>query len=638
MEDDATCLPPRVAAGRRVLTRLARGRESVVATAIGPGTVLVWALWIGLVTGLTELVLIVLRKQFIDPAALGALQLNRHAVWMIPASDAIILGTHGLILAALGLFRPRPAAVLAAYGLVFLSAMALLLTFRGLTTITYAVLAVGIAARMAPPLLAHHRKLRRLMLVSLPGLVAVLAGLVAVDMGREISAHRRSFARLPKPRAGAPNVLFIVLDTVRAESLSLHGYGRKTSHHLTLLARDGVRFDRARASASWTLPSHASMFTGRWPHELSARIDRPLDAAFPTLAEYLRDRGYATAGFIANTFFCNGWYGLGRGFIHYEDLAMTPLEILRSSGLGRRLVKGSGALTRNRPGAYFERKDAPTINQQALAWIDGRPRDRPFFAFLNYYDAHDPYLASAEPARRFGRAPTARTEFATLQRWHTIDKTKLTPRDIELARDCYDDCIAGLDEQLGRLFAGLKERGLLDNTVVVVTSDHGEEFGERQGFGHGQSLHHEVIHVPLLIVAPSRVPSGRVVPGSVSLRDLPATLVDLLDLEAGSPFPGRSLADRWSVATAAPIAAAEPVLTEIVDRPPQAPPGWSPPCSLVVDETLYIRNGDGREEFYDLIADPAESKNLIGSAPARPALERSRVVLDRLVPGDTMRR
>ena len=264
-------------------------------------------------------------------------------------------------------------------------------------------------------------------------------------------AEHRALARLPTPPAGAPNVLFIVLDTVRAESLSLYGYGRETSPHLARLAARGVRFDQARAAASWTLPSHASMFTARWPHELSARIDRPLDATFPTLAEYLRDRGYATAGFIANTFFCNSWYGLGRGFVHYEDMALTPLEVLRSSGLGRRLVKGAGALPRNRPGAYFQRKDAPTVNDEVLTWIDRRPRDRPFFAFLNYFDAHDPYLSPVEPARGFGLRPVTRADHATLQDWHTRDKKTLTPRDVELARDCYDDCIAYLDEQLGKL-------------------------------------------------------------------------------------------------------------------------------------------------------------------------------------------
>jgi arylsulfatase A-like enzyme len=513
-------------------------------------------------------------------------------------------------------------------------------TFRGLTTITYVILAAGIASRLAPLILARGRWFRRLVNLSLPVLAAILATLVSLDVGREVLSEQRTLARLPAPRSRAPNVLFIVLDTVRAESLSLHGYARDTSPHLRRLASAGVRFDRARAAASWTLPSHASMFTGRWPHELSARTNRPLDATFPTLAEYLRDHGYATAGFVANTFFCNHWYGLSRGFLHYEDTAVTFIEILRSSGAGRRLVKHTGLLARNRPDAYFQRKDAPTINRELLRWLDHRSDDRPFLAFLNYYDAHDPYMTPVEPARRFGLRPSSAADIALLEGWHRAGGRKRTAREVQLARDCYDDCIAYLDEQLGSLLAALEARALLKNTVVVVTSDHGEEFGEReQRFGHGQSLHHEVTHVPLLITAPARVPGGQVVREVVSLRDLSATIVDLLDLEEGSPFPGRSLAPSWS-GRRLPADGPGPaeVLSEIVDREPNMPPDWRPPCALVAGEMLYMRNSDGREELYNLAADPAETVNLMASGALRTDLPRCRTALSRLVPDAAVRR
>jgi arylsulfatase A-like enzyme len=597
------------------------------------------ALWFGLVTGLLELLFVVLRHHFVDTAAMGALQLNRHAVWMIPTADLMILGSCGLMLGVGALLRVPGIRRLATYGFCFLSALALVWTFRGLTTISYVILAAGIASRLAPPILARRRGFRRLVGFSLPVLTAILATLFGFDFGRQVLSEQRALANLPDPRSGAPNVLFIVLDTVRAESLSLHGYARDTSPHLTRLASAGVRFDRARSAASWTLPSHASMFTGHWPHELSARTNRPLDATFPTLAEYLRDHGYATAGFVANTFFCNHWYGLSRGFLHYEDNAVTAIEVLRSSGIGRRLVKHSGALTRNRPDAYFQRKDAPTINRELLDWLDHRSDDRPFLAFLNYYDAHDPYLTPVEPARRFGLRPSSAADVALLEGWHRAGSRKRMPREVQLARDCYDDCIAYLDEQLGRLFAALEARGLLENTVVVVTSDHGEEFGEREQnrFGHGQSLHHEVTHVPLLIVAPARIPGGRVVREVVSLRDLPATLVDLLDLQGGSPFPGRSLAPYWS----GPRLPADPpaeVLSEIVDREPQMPPGWRPPCALIAGETLYMRNSDGREELYNLADDPAEMVNLLPSQALRTDVPHCRAALGRLVPDDAVRR
>ena len=121
------------------------------------------------------------------------------------------------------------------------------------------------------------------------------------------------------PPPDAPNVLLIVLDTVRADHLSLYGYRRPTSPTLERLARRGVRFDEARATAPWTLPSHASLFTGRWPHELGVKWLTPWRGNDPTLAEYLGSRGYATAGFVANTLYCSYDSGLGRGFTRYDD-------------------------------------------------------------------------------------------------------------------------------------------------------------------------------------------------------------------------------------------------------------------------------------------------------------------------------
>ena len=128
------------------------------------------------------------------------------------------------------------------------------------------------------------------------------------------------------PPAGSPNVLLIVLDTVRADHLSLYGYPRPTTPNLERLARRGIRFDQARAAAPWTLASHANMFTGRWPHELAVEWMRPLRGDVPTLAEYLGSLGYATAGFAGNTFYCSYDSGLDRGFTHYEDYVLDGAQ------------------------------------------------------------------------------------------------------------------------------------------------------------------------------------------------------------------------------------------------------------------------------------------------------------------------
>ncbi len=164
----------------------------------------------------------------------------------------------------------------------------------------------------------------------------------------------------------------------------------------------------------------------------------------------------------------------------------------------------------------------------------------------------------------------------------------------------------------------------MENTLVVVTSDHGEEFGEHSFFGHGQHLYSQVLHVPLLVVGPGRVPAERSVAAPVSLRDLPATLVDLLGLADASPFPGRSLARHWADPAAASPGRADPVLSEIDDDDGRFREG--PPSRAIVDEGLsYIRSGEGEEELYDLIRDPGETRNLAGDPSLQAALSRLRL-------------
>ena len=176
------------------------------------------------------------------------------------------------------------------------------------------------------------------------------------------------------------------------------------------------------------------MFTGRWPHELSATADRPLDATYPTLAEFLSSHGYATGGFVANTHYCNAAYGLDRGFAHYEDFAenraVSPVATLRSSELGKRLVRHASALA-GIPDPYGPRKDAARIQRDALDWLAAHP-GRPFFAFLNYFDAHDPYLLPAGASPRFGKGFDAASYAASLKTLHQLSKAKPTPQTAEL--------------------------------------------------------------------------------------------------------------------------------------------------------------------------------------------------------------
>ena len=282
------------------------------------------------------------------------------------------------------------------------------------------------------------------MSVSLPGLVGLVFVLAGFVFGGDWLKQHRESGR-PSPSAAAPNVLLIVLDTVRADHLSLYGYDRPTTPALERWARRGILFSEARATAPWTLASHASLFTGRWPHELGVRWMTPLGTTAPTLAEHFGSRGYATAGFVANLIYCSYDTGLDRGFTHYEDYVLERLMALRTASLIDQAVTELSALSglvdagpfrslRAAIGRSFfpreQRKDAGAINREFVGWLSQRPEPaRPFFAFLNYMDAHSPYVLPPGAAHRFGLKPESRDDFQLLNRhWDSIDKLRLAPR------------------------------------------------------------------------------------------------------------------------------------------------------------------------------------------------------------------
>jgi arylsulfatase A-like enzyme len=449
---------------------------------------------------------------------------------------------------------------------------------------------------------------------------ATVAGLAVGVNGWQALGERRKLVALPPPSPDAPNVLLIVLDTVRAQSLGLYGYQRPTTPFLEQFAKSGARFDRAISPAPWTLPAHASMFTGRFPHQLFSGWWQPLDTTYPTLAEELARHGYLTAGFVANTLYCSYQHGLNRGFAHYEDYRVSTGEIIRSSKMGRTFFEYSRLLT-----GYHEilgRKTAPMVNREFLRWLPGRDQQRPFFAFLNYFDAHAPYLPPAEFAMKFStkRRP----------RGHLGD-TEYSGQEIKELNDAYDGTVAYLDYHLGMLFAELERRDLLENTLVIITSDHGEQFGEHGLMDHGNSLYLPVLLVPLLISFRSRIPAGRVVLEPITLRDLPATVLDIVGLDTAS-FPGESLARHWIETRNASRQETEIVFSEVAHNPEfedQSPVTKGRMRSLLSERMHYIKNdGDGREELYDFRTDPLEERNLAKSEEGHRLLERFRTSLE----------
>jgi arylsulfatase A-like enzyme len=224
-----------------------------------------------------------------------------------------------------------------------------------------------------------------------------------------------------------------------------------------------------------------------------------------------------------------------------------------------------------------------------------------------------------------------------LRRWTALEKASLAYEDVRMAIDVYDDSIAYLDRRLGMLLDELGRRGVLNDTMVIIAADHGEHLGDHLLFFHGCSLYRQVVQVPLVIVDSEKVPAGRVVAEPVSLRDIPATIVDRLEPGRDAPpFPGRSLARFWSGDQGASGAPPEPLLMEttrplVLSNEGREPAAKGPMMSLIGGGMHYIRSGDGSEELYSLRSDPEERLNISGGSRAGDILRRYRAHLEAML-------
>ncbi|MGP0063556.1 MAG: sulfatase [Isosphaeraceae bacterium] len=636
------------------------GSSSLALDANRPGVMafLILSAWCGLVSGLLDVGTLILRKQFFDLNRLY--WMSHHFIWLIPLTNLGIFLVAGMVLFLLGRSGHHRARWIAPR---LLAALTLLPPLWAASTRIYGpaglLLALGASSRLVPALERHADGFRRLIRISFPVVAGFVAILAASLLGADRIREWREDAR-PMPPTGSPNVLLIVLDTVAADHLSLYGYERPTSATMEELAARGVRFDWVQATSSWTLPSHASMLTGYWPHELSVGWITPLDAARPTLAEFLGSRGYATAGFAANYWYCARDSGLDRGFAAYRDYIFPRLSALKAADLVHRPVDGLIAIDGFLENRFdldilkplvqslwwlfkADRKGAEVVNREFLDWLSRRRQpERPFFAFLNFYDAHHPYQLSEGGLHRFGAQPGDERESDPMDDGAPV-QGRPSGSQVLIDRDSYDNCIADLDEQLGRLMDELGRLGILANTWVIVAADHGESFGEHPGvYRHGTSLYQSELHVPLLILPPARGvgPSGRVVEVTVSLRELPATIVDVAGLRADSPFPGESLARFWGGSSPASNPERDRALSVVVPLDSLNPdpaqlflPRW-PLAALTEGDWTYIRReGEVREELYHTRDDRQEQHDLAADPTRRSTLEHMRDALGRLTNG-----
>jgi len=627
--------------------RVKVGTRQELVTSPGPGIVgsvwfshpaayLLLAAWFGLLTGVGEVFLLAVKKYFLH----RLINVGADIVWMTPLAEMCVFAVPGVILYVMAWRWPRRVSLRSVvFLLAFLSFLSLLFMYYPLYFYAKLLLATGLAVQAARFVARHPDWFYRLVRRTVTWIVLLVVLLcVGVSVWRW-SSERQAVAHLPAAQAGAPNVLLIVLDTVRAQNLSVYGYNRRTTPRLEQMAMTGVLFAKAIATSPWTLPSHASIFTGCFAHGVSADWKVPLDGTHTTLAEALAAHGYATAGFVANLAYCSYAYGLNRGFAHYKDFRVSAGEIILSSQLARRITNNGNL--RSLVGYYdcLNRKRAAEVNAEFLCWLS-KQQEKPFFAFLNYFDAHEPYLPPKPFATKFGPSGPRGKFWYDDNDAGRVDKWKMSPKEIQVELDAYDGAISYLDHHVGLLFDELDRRGLLGNTMVIITSDHGEQFGEHGLFSHGNSLYLPNLHVPLLIIFPSHVPGDVMVSQPVSLRDLPATVMDILGLEETPRFPGTSLVRYWRSRKDPSDMGVWPLLSEVNTEVSIVAhlPDWYPVSkgdmkSLLEGRYHYIKNGDGTEELYDVEMDPLELCNLIGFQEQQLTIERFRNSLKAILAG-----
>jgi len=413
-------------------------------------------------------------------------------------------------------------------------------------------------------------------------------------MALRISAPKRLAVLLLATLLGScsddlpPNVVLITLDTTRADHLSCYGYERQTSPVLDAFAAEGAKFELAFAPIATTGPSHSTMFTALYPlahHVIKNGI--PLADDQVTLAELLKSSGYQTAA-IVSSFVLTERFGFAQGFEFFDD----EFTVEHAS------VKGSSWEDHTYEGGFDRRANETT--RRAIAWIEQTRRaERPFFLFVHYFDPHSPYSPPPEFRNHFG----------------STDR-----KGLDKLIALYDEEIAFTDREIGLLLDSLSELQLSDETIVVVTADHGEGLGDHKHLEHGINIFDEAVRVPLLIRWPEKIQAGQQFEQPVEFVDLLPTLLDLTETGSiGARSQGRSLAS--ALLGQASLASDRPVFLHRRHYEPRIERKVR-----IAGQKFGVRRDNWKlilgpeentAELYDLNSDPSEENNRYEAEPEK---------------------
>ncbi len=421
-----------------------------------------------------------------------------------------------------------------------------------------------------------------------------------------------------------PNIILLVMDAGRADHLSCYGYERPTSPHIDQIATEGTLYEKAISAAVWTVPSHASLFTGMYlsGHGLRGR-NLKLRQDIPTMASFLGAQGYNTLALTANALIGQAT-GLARGFAELKDVR----NVFQGERLSRLKAKGNALYRRLYYGGSPHKNSwydsgAWRLNYEMKRWIQGqrnRREKRPFFIFANYMEPHLRY----DPPRAFRRRFLTPTQE---QRWRQVNQNawKFMSGEVEMRADdwdilisLYDAELAYLDSRIGELYHFLRQNGLLDNTVFILTSDHGENLGDHQLMDHQHCVYETLARVPLIIRYPEHFPAGLRAKELVQSVDLLPTLAEIILAQADPALArvqGQSLLPAAPKTTAREFAVTEylaPQLHSFRREGVEFDPKLSRQLRAIRSQRYkYIWASDGEDELYDLEADPGERCNVI---------------------------